>query len=154
MKLSGWVRLWVVASALWWGGGCWWLNQVEYDGVAGGWYEISKRMPPLFANNPETDRFCQSASRQIAGELVNDGWDISSGKPSAVCQEQIEADWRRFWTEWSAESWKAGHLPAVLLGPVLLAALMLGVAWITAGFRSSSRKLPKGVPESVKEDPT
>lgn len=27
MNLSGWARLWIVASVIWWGAGAWWLSQ-------------------------------------------------------------------------------------------------------------------------------
>lgn len=35
MKVSGWVRVWVVASLIVWGGGSFWLSRIDYKAWGG-----------------------------------------------------------------------------------------------------------------------
>jgi hypothetical protein len=44
------------------------------------------------------------------------------------------------WSAWTECAWSAGQLPALLFGPFILGALMLGVSWVIRGFRPQPAK--------------
>jgi hypothetical protein len=96
----GWVRIWIVASVIWWTGGAVWLSQMEYSGHLSSSPDFTLRMPPVF---------------------YPPNWGRGA--------------WESQWETWIEGAWSAGHLSAVLFGPVALGAIMLGVSWIIRGFR-------------------
>lgn len=99
----GWIRVWIVASIMIWGGGFFWLQSINYSYVQG--LEASAQWP--FYMPP---------------------FQPDHGQPTD--------DWSYDWGVWLARSGEAGHLWLVIFGPLILGALMLGVSWISRGFRT------------------
>lgn len=133
MQLSGWVRLWIVASLVWWVGGTVWLSKIEVHR-----FGIPLRMPEIFYSPPEFSLPCIDKANPN---------DADAG-PWPLCsqQEEVKQNSRRFWENawayWSAAAWSEGFLPLVLFGPFILGALMFGIGWISRGFGSTVDKSP------------
>jgi hypothetical protein len=126
MKMSGWVRVWIVASVIWWAGGAVWLSRVNFSGLV---------MPSL---SYSYDGLPPCREEHLGGL----DWDrVYAGgclPPDTVASFRV--GWEKRWRAWFDLSWKEGHLPLVLFGPFILGALMLGVSWIIRGFRPQPAK--------------
>jgi hypothetical protein len=119
MKLSGWVRLWIVASLIIWIGGFFWLQSISlpYPGESKVSEQYPLKMPPLQPDFSECPR-----------------WEtVQEGVPT--CRDQLRENWSFVWGRWSEQAIAAGSLPLVVFGPFILGALMLGVSWVIRGFR-------------------
>ena len=140
MKLSGWVRLWIVASLAIWGGGFFWLSSVNYPYSKG--EQPSERfpfkMPPLqpdLSNCKPENPFTQFDKPAPAGSTGR--WTIE--EPDN-CRRDLTSNWNFDWSNWLQRSTDAGHLPLIAFGPFILGALMLGVGWVQKGFQPAPEK--------------
>ncbi len=146
MTLSGWTRLWIVASLSIWIGGFFWLSTVEYGG---------QRMPPLQTDssmcNPWNE-FRPETNSQAPADASAGGWRIvpTEDPDHPSCPDRAAVAWNYDWSDWLERSARSGHLPLVAFGPFILGALMLGIGWVRKGFNSPQEKTktPTGPPDS------
>ena len=121
MRLGGWIRLWIVASVVWWGAGTWWIARGDYRASP-----LRMEMPPLVFT--EADYCPNGACRPCEG---GEGpWCEQQEGTSA----NRKAGWAKVWSIWIDERWRAGELPVLLFAP--FAVLLLGAAgwWVARGF--------------------
>jgi hypothetical protein len=133
MTLSGWTRLWIVASLAIWIGGFFWLQSVNYPlpGSAEASERFPLRMPPL---QPDQS-FCKRGPWDDYAQPGSEGarWRLD---PEATCRDTTTENWNYEWERWISQSSKAGHFPLIAFGPFILGALMLGIGWVRKGFSS------------------
>ena len=137
MNLSGWARLWVVASAAIWIGGFFWLSSINYpypgETAPSDLYPL--RMPALqadYSDCPNEDSAGLPTSQSDTKASGSGGrWRIDH---AANCRLQVRENWNYDWELWFKQSAAAGHLPLVAFAPLILGALLLAVAWVRRGF--------------------
>lgn len=127
MKLSGWARLWIVASVIWWVVGGIALSQQPYKFDRGDMSAVpyTYRMPS-FKFEPQNH-----CTVTFPNEYYRD---------RAACLAKMEEGWRHTWARWLSDAWDSGHLPFLIFGPLVLAGLWLARNWVYDGFKASSGK--------------
>ncbi len=127
LKLSGWTRLWIVATVIWWVGGGIALSQQKYAFTRGddGPLALTYTMP-AFALDTATSCTANFPSQYYASR--------------ADCLAKQEQGRKEMWGRWLSDSWDSGHLPFVLFGPLVLAGLWLARNWVVDGFRAPNEK--------------
>jgi hypothetical protein len=66
MKVSGWVRVWIVASVIWWAGGAVWISRVNFSGEV---------MPSLWYTMPGCYPDCEMALIARDREYWGERWE-------------------------------------------------------------------------------
>jgi hypothetical protein len=119
-RLSGWARLWIVCSALWWLGAGTVTGLVVYQGRP--WFAPLEDV--CIAESPRGARG-RAAVRECVDRLS------SPSAQAAAMQERSEIT-RRYWID------RAPIFLVVAIAPFLAALLFSAIQWVWRGFRPQS----------------
>ena len=142
MKLSGWARVWIVASVIWWSTGAWWLTE-NYGPTYIDLGPVHPDQPPELSES--TRAMLQSLNTaQERAEAILDGKPVEPAptiaKPETPSSFVFEKplpprNFRLDWTPWFLK------LGVVVIAPFLAAlAFIIGrrvVLWVWRGFQTS-----------------
>jgi hypothetical protein len=127
---SGWFRLWLVVSLVWWAAGAWWVTHRDYNTSP-----IRDGMPPI--NWSDADYCPEVGCTPCAGGESNPFCKYLDGTLAARKEGYAE-----YWASWIDEEWRNGELPLALFGPFAIGALMMGAGWVRKGFQRSPSTPP------------
>ena len=126
MKLSGWTRLWIVASVIWGGAGAWLISRPD---------PARLEMPPIHFTESE---YCLPSGCTPCKPEGNETGPWCRYQSDTAASYKF--GWELHWSAWIKSRTDSFELPAWSLGPFAIGLLMVGVGWVRKGFQPVPEK--------------